>query len=84
MWKDRNKAELASIGLPSSLYAYEEYWTDFLENGHLHWHTDPWGFEFTQLSDGQMAALRRFLEREYGQAERCPPLLSWVRVRCAE
>jgi hypothetical protein len=22
------------------------------------------------------------LEREYGAAERCPPLLAWVRVRC--
>jgi hypothetical protein len=31
---------------------------------------------------GQLTALHRFLEREYGTAERCPPLLGWVRVRC--
>jgi len=72
---------LASIGLPPSLYADEDCWLDFLENGHLHWHEDPWRFEFDQLSGGQLAALHRFLEGEYGEADVRPPLLAWVRVR---
>jgi hypothetical protein len=72
---------MADIGLPPSVYSDEDHWLDFLENGHLHWHDDPWQFDFGQLSPGQLAALHRFLEREYGSSERCPPLLEWVRVR---
>ena len=80
-WRDRHQQGLAAIGLPPSVYADEARWLDFLENGHLHWHDDPWRFEFGHLSPGQLAALHRFLEAEYGQAERPPPLLGWVRVR---
>jgi hypothetical protein len=83
-WKDQHQNELEQIGLPLSLYADEDCWVDFLENGHLHSHQDPWSFEFTQLNKGQMAALLRFLEREYGQRGLCPPLLRWVRVRCGQ
>lgn len=80
-WRERHASTLASIGLPPSLYADEQCWHDLLENGHLHWHEDPWQFEFGQLSVGQLAALHRFLEGEYGEADVCPPLLAWVRVR---
>lgn len=79
-WIDQHRCELASIGLPPELYLDAGRWSDFLENGHLHWHESS-GFEFGQLSKGQLAALRRFLEREYGDGVRCPPLLCWVRVR---
>ena len=78
---DRTRAELAAIGLPAEVYLDESRWHDFLENGHLHWHESS-GFEFGDLSQAQIAALHRLLEREYGAAERCPPLLGWVRVRC--
>jgi hypothetical protein len=80
-WRARQLNELAGIGLPPSVYSDEARWLDFLENGHLHWHEDGWAFEFGHLSRGQLAALHRFLEAEYGQAERPPPLLNWVRVR---
>jgi hypothetical protein len=68
-------------GCPPEVYLDEARWSDFLENGHLHWHASS-GFEFGHLSAGQRAALHRFLERELGTARRCPPLLGWVRVRC--
>lgn len=80
-WIDRTRAELIGIGLPAEVYLEEARWLDFLENGHLHWHESA-GFEFGQLLPGQLTALHRFLEREYGEAERCPPLLYWVRERC--
>ena len=80
-WMDRTRAELSAIGLPTEVYLDESRWLDFLENGHLHWHESS-GFDFGCLLPGQLAALHRFLEREYGGAERCPPLLSIVRVRC--
>lgn len=83
-WHTRNKEELAAIGLPRSIYSDMARWLDFLENGHLHWHEDPWGFEFGQLLPGQLAALQRFLEHEYGQAKPSPPLLNWVRVRAGK
>jgi hypothetical protein len=80
-WINRVRAELLAIGLPAEVYLDEDHWSDFLENGYLEWHESS-GFEFGHLSMGQLAALHRFLEREYGQADRCPPLLGWVRVRC--
>lgn len=80
-WIDRSRAELSAIGLPAEVYFDEARWHDFLENGHLHWHESS-GFEFRDLSPGQLAALHRFLEREYGAAERPVPLLAWLRVRC--
>jgi hypothetical protein len=79
-WIDRHRAELAAIGLPPEVYLGEARWLDFLENGHLHWHESS-GFEFADLSPGQLAALHRFLEREYSAAGQFPPLLGWVRVR---
>ncbi len=80
-WIDRHRSELAAIGLPAEVYLDECHWSDFLENGHLHWHKTS-GFEIGDLSAGQHAALHRFLEREFGATERCPPLLHWVRIRC--
>jgi hypothetical protein len=82
-WIDRHRAELAAIGLPAEVYLDVTRWDDFLENGHLHWHESS-GFEFGDLSAGQLAALDRFLEREYGDADRRPPLLRWLRVRCGD
>jgi hypothetical protein len=79
IWIDRTRPELAAIGLPPVVYLDEQRWLDFLENGHLHWHESS-GFEFGHLPPTQLAALHRFLEREYG-AKGCPPLLRWVRVR---
>jgi hypothetical protein len=80
-WIDRTRPELAAIGLPVEVYLDNERWLDFLENGHLHGHESS-GFEFGHLPPAQLAALHRFLEREYGAVERCPPLLGWTRVRC--
>ena len=80
-WIDRNRCELTAIGLPAEVYLDEMRWYDFLENGHLHWH-DSSGFEFGELSPGQIGALQRFLEREYGAVEQNPPLLGWIRIRC--
>src|SRR5688572_20321248 len=80
-WIDRNRAELVAMQLPADVYLDEARWNDFLENGHLHWHESS-GFEFGDLSPGQVAGLHGFLEREYAAAGRCPPLLRWVRVRC--
>jgi len=73
-WIGRTGTELAAIGLPAEVYADEARWLDFLENGHLHWHQSS-GFEFGHLPPHRLAALHRFLEQEYGAAERCPPLL---------
>jgi hypothetical protein len=80
-WRAQHQKELVGIGLPPSVYSDAAHWLDFLENGHLHRHEDAWAFEFGHLSPGQMTALLRFLENEYEQAERPPPLLCWVRVR---
>jgi hypothetical protein len=80
-WIDCHRGELAAIGLPAEVYLDEPRWTDFLENGYLEWHESS-NFEFSQLSQGQIGALHRFLEQEYGREERAPPLLGWLRVRC--
>jgi hypothetical protein len=63
------------------VYSDEDHWLDFLENGHLHWHEDPWEFEFGQLSSAQLVAFHRFLESEYGHLDHPPPVLNWVPVR---
>jgi hypothetical protein len=83
-WVESNRAALLSFGLPAAVYLDEERWLDFLENGHLHWHEDSTHFAFDDLSIGQLDALRRFLEQQYGHSEQCPPLLRWLRVRCGE
>jgi hypothetical protein len=82
-WIDKNRTELIAIGLPPEVHLDESHWLDFLENGHMHWH-DSSGFEFGQLLPEQLAALLRFLEREYGESSRRPALLNWVRVRCGK
>jgi hypothetical protein len=83
-WIDQHRSELREIGLPAAVYLDEARWHDFLENGYLEWHDNPPGFEFGKLGREQLRALHRFLEREYGQLQRPPPLLEWVRVRCRE
>ena len=81
-WIERHRQELESIGLPEEVYLSHGHWQDFLENGHLHWHgKDSTGFDFSQLSPPAVGALRRFLEREQGEANRVPPLLEWLRKR---
>jgi hypothetical protein len=80
-WIDRHRGELAAIGLSPEVYLDESHWLDFLQNGYLEWHPSS-GFEFGDLSAEQLAALHRFLEREFGEAERLPPLLCALRVRC--
>ena len=79
-WIDLRRIELIAIGLPPETYLDKSHWSDFLQNGHMHCHESSC-FEFTDLSPGQLAALRRFLEREYGSAEQGPPILDWLRVR---
>lgn len=73
---------LHDIGLPLRVFETAERWSDFLENGHLHWHEDGGRFSFEQLPADQRAALHRFLEREHARSE-APPLLRWLRVRAA-
>ena len=80
-WIGLHRAELTAMGLPPEVYLDESHWSEFLENGYLEWHQSS-GFEFGDLSAGRLAALHRFLEREFGEAEYPPPLLRWVRVRC--
>ena len=81
-WIARYRPDLQAIGLPPEVYLSREHWNDFLENGCLEWHPqDSSGFVFDQLSAASAGALRRFLETEYGEATRSPPLLGWLRVR---
>src|ERR1700722_17418503 len=80
-WIDQHRSELIAIGLPAEVYLDESRWSDFLQNGHLHWHESS-GFEFGRLSPPQLVALNRFLDREYGSENQRPWLLEWVRVRC--
>ena len=80
IWIDRCRKEIVSIGLPAEVYLNEEKWQDFLENGCLDHHVS-YGFEFCQLSNVQLGALHRFLEREYGRFDRGPRLLEWLRIR---
>jgi hypothetical protein len=81
-WIEFRRQELVAIGLPPEVYLDQSRWTDFLENGHLHWHESS-GFEFADLNRGQLAALLRFMEREYGGSEMRCPLLDYLRVRLA-
>jgi hypothetical protein len=81
-WVTAHGDELSEIGLPFRVYESADRWSDFLQNGHLHWHEDAGHFSFEDLSAEQRAALHRFLEREHGQGE-APLLLGWLRVRAA-
>jgi hypothetical protein len=80
-WIARYRSDLQALGLPPGVYLSPDHWNDFLENGYLEWHPqDSAGFVFDQLSPASAGALRRFLETEYGEGTRCPPLLGWLRV----
>jgi hypothetical protein len=81
-WIDARRPELQGIGLPPEVYLSLAHWDDFLENGYLELHPeDRTGFVFDKLSPAAAGALRRFLERQFGESDRCPPLLGWLRVR---
>ena len=81
-WATAHGDELSEVGLPFRVFESADRWSDFLQNGHLHWHEDAGHFSFEQLSAEQRAGLHRFLEREHGRGE-APPLLRWLRVRAA-
>jgi len=69
---------LKSFGLPPEVYLTEARWFDFLANGHEHWHESA-GFEFSQLSQKQQAALLRFLKSQDALSKSI--LAIWLRVR---
>jgi hypothetical protein len=80
-WIERVRPSLQAIGPPPEVSLGPDHWNDFLENGHLHWHPqDSTGFEFMQLSAAQSRELLRFLEEEFPEADRHPPLLKWLRL----
>src|SRR5688500_298942 len=81
-WVMAHGDELSELGLPFRVFESAARWSDFLENGHLHWHEDAGHFSFEDLSAEQRAASHRLLERAHGQGEP-PPLLRWLRVRAA-
>ena len=81
-WIESNRRYLIAFGLPSEVCLDESRWSDFLENGHLHLHSNS-GFEFTQINEEQQAALKQFLETEYAGVGEIPPLLQWLRHRFA-
>jgi hypothetical protein len=84
-WIARYRQDFQAIGLPPEVYLSAAHWQDFLENGYLEWHPqDSAGFVFDHLSPASAGALRRFLEGQYEEAHRCPPLLEWLRVRHRE
>ena len=78
-WIGDNRAHLERINLPLATYQDAAHWEDFLQNGHLHWHTDGPPFDFGDLSTEQMEQLYELLER--CDLLENPPLLSWLRVR---
>jgi len=63
---DRATRRNLEVDWPSSrVYLDLGYWKDFLENGHLHRHSESsTGFEFAQLSPPQMHRLLAFLETQ--------------------
>lgn len=80
LWINAHQSTLQEIGLPPEVYLNQEHWEDFLENGHLHWHTGS-GFEFDKHLDPQhRESLRVFLEREC-KSQPPPSLLNWLRVQ---
>jgi hypothetical protein len=81
-WTEQLAATLKSIGLPPRVYLDLGYWKDFLENGHLHRHSESsTGFEFAQLSPPQMHRLLAFLETQNEFKPEYYPLPGWLRVR---
>ena len=81
-WIEQHRSDLRRMGLPAEVYLTLDHWQDFLENGHLHWHEeDTTGFEFSQLSRGQMEELRHFLETNPEFRPEYFPLLGFLRAR---
>lgn len=62
-------------------HSYRPITEDFLGNGVLDFHEDPTHFHFLDLSVDQLTRLLQFMEREFGQQEPVPSLLSFLRVR---
>lgn len=84
-WLDHARSDLRAIGLPPEVFLSEAHWRDFLTNGYLEKQLqDSAGFDFDQLSPACAGALRRFLEAEYAERDKVPPLLGWLRVRHSE
>jgi len=81
-WITANGTTLKSIGLPPEVYLSLDHWLDFLENGHLHWHTDDsTGFEFSQLSHDHMIRLCDFLENTNEFEPEYYPMIGWLHTR---
>ncbi|AMV20367.1 hypothetical protein [Planctomyces sp. SH-PL14] len=78
-WIEKNRAALVAMGLPPEVMVDASCWSDFLENGHLHWHPSS-GFDFHQLTHHQLVLLRDFLEKD-ALKDRAPTLLRWLRTR---
>ena len=79
-WLSRHEQALKAINLPPSITLSEDHWTDFLQNGYLEWHPEAYdGFEFGQLTSGQMSGLLTVLEAspEYVSM----PMAGWLRNR---
>jgi hypothetical protein len=83
-WIEANRPALERIGLPLAVYQDLAHWTDFLENGELHYHTDGPPFDVRAISTGQMKQLRAFLEEHYGDSDPLPDVLRILRVRLDE
>lgn len=81
-WIAENWAHLGLVGLPLALYKDADHPDDFLENGHLHWHTDAPPFDFGDLGRGHMEQLCAFLEQHY--LEKPPPPVGSLRVRLGD
>jgi hypothetical protein len=84
-WIDQHRAEMKAMGLSPEVYLSESHWQDFLANGHLHWHPqDSTRFTENDLPPPAIAALRRFLELQYGHSDPIPALLGWLRARAID
>src|SRR5688500_11112496 len=81
-WISEHRDHLERIGLPLAVYQDAAHWDDFLQNGHLHWHTDGPPFDACEIGRGQMEQLCAFLERQHLAPP--PPLIGWLRVRLAK
>jgi len=78
-WLEQARPQLEALDLPQLLYCDWEHWEDFLENGELHFHEDPIGYDIDKTHPGHLEALRAFLEEQYPLEP--PPLLQMLRFR---
>jgi hypothetical protein len=78
-WAAQHQSTLEGIGLPLAVYQDASHWEDFIENGHLHWHSDGPPFDFNELSPSQMERLLGVLEQSH--ADRPPALVGFLRTR---